>query len=122
MESIFDVIPLEHFVLLSLLLFCIGMAGVLLRRNMIIVFMSIELMLNAVNLLAVAFSSYRGDPGGPVFVFFVIVVAASGVQIFAIDAERGFQRSERTGAVAVERDGETVDDEAGHGGLVVNQS
>ncbi|AEE48238.1 NADH-quinone oxidoreductase subunit NuoK [Haliscomenobacter hydrossis] len=81
MESIFDVIPLEHFVLLSLLLFCIGMAGVLLRRNMIIVFMSIELMLNAVNLLAVAFSSYRGDPGGQVFVFFVMVVAAAEVAL-----------------------------------------
>ena len=81
MESIFDVIPLEHFVLLSLLLFCIGMAGVLLRRNMIIVFMSIELMLNAVNLLAVAFSSYRGDPGGQVFVFFVMVVAADEVAL-----------------------------------------
>ncbi|HOY16983.1 MAG TPA: NADH-quinone oxidoreductase subunit NuoK [Haliscomenobacter sp.] len=81
MESIFDVIPLEHFVLLSLLLFCIGMAGVLLRRNMIVVFMSIELMLNAVNLLAVAFSSYRGDPGGQVFVFFVMVVAAAEVAL-----------------------------------------
>jgi NADH-quinone oxidoreductase subunit K len=81
MENIFNVVPLEHFVLLSLALFCIGMVGVLLRRNMIVVFMSIELMLNAVNLLAVAFSAHRGDSGGQVFVFFVMVVAAAEVAL-----------------------------------------
>ncbi|WP_353480505.1 NADH-quinone oxidoreductase subunit NuoK [Haliscomenobacter sp.] len=81
MENIFNVVPLEHFVLLSLALFCIGMVGVLLRRNMIVVFMSIELMLNAVNLLAVAFSANRGDSGGQVFVFFVMVVAAAEVAL-----------------------------------------
>jgi NADH-quinone oxidoreductase subunit K len=81
MENIFNVVPLEHFVLLSLALFCIGMVGVLLRRNMIVVFMSIELMLNAVNLLAVAFSAHRGDSSGQVFVFFVMVVAAAEVAL-----------------------------------------
>jgi len=81
MENIFNVVPLEHFVLLSLALFCIGMVGVLLRRNMIVVFMSIELMLNAVNLLAVAFSANRGDSDGQVFVFFVMVVAAAEVAL-----------------------------------------
>jgi NADH-quinone oxidoreductase subunit K len=80
-KSIFDTIPLEQFVILSLILFCIGMVGVLRRRNMIVVFMSIELMLNAVNLLAVAFSAYRGDPSGQVFVFFVMVVAAAEVAL-----------------------------------------
>lgn len=80
-KSIFSSVPLEQFVMLSLILFCIGMVGVLRRRNMIVVFMSIELMLNAVNLLAVAFSSYRGDPGGQVFVFFVMVVAAAEVAL-----------------------------------------
>jgi len=81
MENIFNTVPLEQFILLSLLLFCIGMVGVLLRRNMIVVFMSIELMLNAVNLLAVAFSVHRADPGGQVFVFFVMVVAAAEVAL-----------------------------------------
>ena len=80
-KSIFDTVPLEQFVILSLVLFCIGMIGVLRRRNMIVVFMSIELMLNAVNLLAVAFSAHRGDPGGQVFVFFVMVVAAAEVAL-----------------------------------------
>lgn len=80
-KSIFSSVPLEQFIILSLILFCIGMVGVLRRRNMIVVFMSIELMLNAVNLLAVAFSAYRGDPGGQVFVFFVMVVAAAEVAL-----------------------------------------
>lgn len=80
-KSIFSLVPLEHFIILSLIIFCIGMIGVLRRRNMIVVFMSIELMLNAVNLLAVAFSSYRGDSSGQVFVFFVMVVAAAEVAL-----------------------------------------
>lgn len=80
-KSIFDTIPLEQFIILSLILFCIGMIGVLRRRNMIVVFMSIELMLNAVNLLAVAFSAHRGDASGQVFVFFVMVVAAAEVAL-----------------------------------------
>jgi NADH-quinone oxidoreductase subunit K len=59
------------------ILFGLGVAGFLIRRNVITVFMSIELMLNAVNLAFVTFSRYLGDLDGQVFVFFVIVVAAA---------------------------------------------
>jgi NADH-quinone oxidoreductase subunit K len=62
---------------LSAMLFTIGVTGVLVRRNVIIVFMCIELMLNAVNLTLAAFSSYLGDQTGQVLVFFVMAVAAA---------------------------------------------
>jgi NADH-quinone oxidoreductase subunit K len=81
MTETIRLVPLEHYIILSLIIFSIGAMGVLLRRNMIVVFMSIELMLNAVNLLAVAFSSFRGDAAGQVFVFFVMVVAAAEVAL-----------------------------------------
>ena len=58
MNTIFQTIPLSHYVILSTLLFCIGVLGVLFRRNAIIIFMCIELMLNAVNLLLAAFSTF----------------------------------------------------------------
>ncbi|MBI3501855.1 MAG: NADH-quinone oxidoreductase subunit NuoK [Bacteroidetes bacterium] len=74
-------IHINHYILLSTVLFCIGVLGVLFRRNAIIIFMSVELMLNAVNLLLVAFSSYWGDAAGQVFVFFVMVVAAAEVAV-----------------------------------------
>ena len=74
-------IHISHYILLSTVLFCIGVMGVLFRRNAIIIFMSVELMLNAVNLLLVAFSSYWNDPAGQVFVFFVMVVAAAEVAV-----------------------------------------
>jgi len=74
-------IPLNHYIYLCTALFCIGVLGVLLRRNAIIIFMSVELMLNSVNLLATAFSVYRGDAGGQVFVFFIMVVAAAEVAV-----------------------------------------
>ncbi len=70
-------IPLHYYLLLSAILFTIGVVGVLTRRNAIIVFMSIELMLNSVNLTLVAFSSFLGDPHGQMFVFFVMAVAAA---------------------------------------------
>jgi NADH-quinone oxidoreductase subunit K len=69
-------IPLSWSLGLSALLFCIGVAGVVVRRNAIVLFMCIELMLNAVNLAFVALSPYAGVRG-QVFVFFVIAVAAS---------------------------------------------
>ena len=72
-------IPLNYYLFLSTALFAIGVTGVLLRRNAIIIFMCIELMLNAVNLLLVAFSAYRSDPNGQVFVFFIMAVAAAEV-------------------------------------------
>ena len=81
MGSIFQTIPLNNYVILSTLLFCIGVLGVLFRRNAIIIFMCVELMLNAVNLLLVAFSTYFGDAAGQVFVFFIMAVAAAEVAV-----------------------------------------
>ena len=72
---------LEYYLGLSALLFCIGVVGVLIRRNAIVIFMSIELMLSAANLAFVAFSRYLGDTAGQVFVFFVMTVAAAEVAI-----------------------------------------
>ena len=74
-------IPLNHYIFLSVILFSIGVIGVLLRRNAIIIFMCIELMLNAVNLLMVAFSAHHGDGSGQVFVFFIMAVAAAEVAV-----------------------------------------
>lgn len=74
-------VPIEWYVGLSVILFTIGALGVLLRRNAIIVFMSVELMLNSANLLFVAFARYLGDIDGQVLVFFVITVAAAEVAV-----------------------------------------
>ncbi len=74
-------IPLNYYIFLSTALFCIGALGVMIRRNAIIMFMCIELMLNAVNLLMVAFSRYLGDSNGQVFVFFIMAVAAAEVAV-----------------------------------------
>jgi NADH-quinone oxidoreductase subunit K len=79
--EVIQTIPLNHYVFFSAALFVIGIVGVLLRRNALIIFMSIELMLNAVNLLFIAFSSYRSDPSGQVFVFFIMAVAAAEVAV-----------------------------------------
>jgi len=70
-------IPLEYYLILSAFMFIVGVAGVLTRRNAIVVFMSIELMLNSANLTLVAFSSYLGNSVGQLFVFFVMCVAAA---------------------------------------------
>jgi len=70
-------LPLEHVIGLSAILFVIGMIGVATRRNVIVVLMSIELMLNAVNLTFIAFSRYLGSTDGQVAVFFVMAVAAA---------------------------------------------
>lgn len=74
-------VPVEYYLWLSLALFCIGVLGVLYRRNAIIIFMCIELMLNAVNVLLVAFSTYLNDSAGQVFVFFIMAVAAAEVAV-----------------------------------------
>ena len=74
-------IPINYYLWLSSVLFSIGVLGVLYRRNAIIVFMCIELMLNAVNLLMVAFSTQLGDEAGQVFVFFIMAVAAAEVAV-----------------------------------------
>ncbi|MEJ6981666.1 NADH-quinone oxidoreductase subunit NuoK [Pedobacter sp. P351] len=84
MESITNSIqgvPLNHYILFCSILFCIGVMGVLIRRNAIVIFMSVELMLNSVNLLLAAFSAYRGDASGQVFVFFVMALAAAEVAV-----------------------------------------
>jgi NADH-quinone oxidoreductase subunit K len=82
--------PIERYIILSIALFCIGIAGVLIRRNAIIVFMCVELMLNAVNLMLVAFSKMHhlknpqiANAGidGQLFVFFIMVVAAAEVSV-----------------------------------------
>ena len=72
---------LQYYLILSALLFTIGVIGVLIRRNAIIIFMCIELMLNAANLAFVAISRELGDPSGQIFVFFVMTVAAAEVAI-----------------------------------------
>jgi len=70
-------IEINYYLLTSAVLFCIGVIGVLIRRNAIIIFMCIELMLNAINLTFVAFSSYLGNINGQIFVFIVMTVAAA---------------------------------------------
>jgi NADH-quinone oxidoreductase subunit K len=70
-------VPLNHYLLLSAALFSIGVVGVLLRRNVIMIFMCIELMLNAVNLTFVAFSKFLNNVDGHIFVFMVMTVAAA---------------------------------------------
>lgn len=70
-------ITLNWYLSLSAVLFAMGVLGVLLRRNVIVILMSIELMLNSVNLTLVALSQYMGDPAGQMLVFFVISVAAA---------------------------------------------
>lgn len=83
--------PINYYIIVAIALFCIGVAGVLARRNAIIIFMCIELMLNAVNLLLVAFSKmhYASNVAknasagieGQLFVFFIMVVAAAEVSV-----------------------------------------
>ena len=75
------VVPLDSYLVLSFLLFSIGMVGALVRRNVIIVIMCLELMLNSVNLLLVAFSAYHSDPGAQIMVFFIMLVAAAEVTV-----------------------------------------
>lgn len=81
-------ISLEYYMYLSTILFSIGVFGVLTRKNAIIILMSVELMLNAVNLLMAAFSTYHGKGDGQIFVFFIMVVAAAeaavGLSIFVL--------------------------------------
>jgi NADH-quinone oxidoreductase subunit K len=73
--------PISYFLLLSALLFTIGTVGVLVRRNALVIFMSIELQLNAVNLALVAFSRQQGNLTGQVLAFFSMVVAAAEVVV-----------------------------------------
>jgi NADH-quinone oxidoreductase subunit K len=79
--AILQLIPVDYYMYLSAVLFTIGVFGVMFRRNSIILFMCIELMLNAVNLLLAAFSTNFGDAKGQVFVFFIMAVAAAEVAV-----------------------------------------
>ncbi|MBS1490574.1 MAG: NADH-quinone oxidoreductase subunit NuoK [Bacteroidetes bacterium] len=81
MKSNSKLIPIDNYIWLSTVLFSIGVLGVLYRRNAIIIFACIELMLNAVNLLMVSFSNTLNDSRGQVFVFFIMAVAAAEVAV-----------------------------------------
>lgn len=70
-------VDINFYLITSAVLFCIGVAGVLIRRNAIVIFMCIELMLNSINLTLVAFSSFLGNINGQIFVFIVMTVAAA---------------------------------------------
>lgn len=74
-------VGLEHYLVVSVILFCLGLLGVIARRNLLIIYMGLELMLNAANLALVAFSRFTDNLDGQVFVFFVITVAAAEVAV-----------------------------------------
>ena len=74
-------VGLQHYLVVSVLLFCLGLLGVLVRRNVLVIYMSLELMLNAANLALVAFSRFQNNLDGQIIVFFVITVAASEVAV-----------------------------------------
>jgi NADH-quinone oxidoreductase subunit K len=76
-----QVIPINYYLILAAIFFVIGAVGMLTRRNAIIIFMSIEMMLNAVNLTFVTFSTFMGDTAGQIFVFFIMAVAAAEAAI-----------------------------------------
>ena len=80
-QLVTQTIPQAWYLYLSIALFSIGVMGVLLRRNAIIILMCIEIMLNSVNLLLVSFSTYWGEAEGQVMVFFIMVVAAAEVAV-----------------------------------------
>ena len=74
-------VGLEHYLVASVLLFCLGLWGVIVRRNLLIIYMSLELMLNAANLALVAFSRFNEKLDGQIMVFFIITVAAAEVAV-----------------------------------------
>ncbi|MBK7233209.1 MAG: NADH-quinone oxidoreductase subunit NuoK [Saprospiraceae bacterium] len=79
--EIFSIIPHTHYVLLSTILFVVGLIGVMIRKNVIIMFMCIEIMLNAVNLMLTSTSAYYSHSGGQIMVFFTMAVAAAEVSV-----------------------------------------
>jgi len=74
-------VGLQHYLAVSMILFCLGLLGVILRRNLLVIYMSLELMLNAANLALVSFSRFNGKLDGQVLVFFIITVAAAEVAV-----------------------------------------
>src|SRR4051794_32053681 len=74
-------VGLNHYLIVSALLFSLGLFGVIVRRNILVIYMSLELMLNAANLALVAFSRFNNNVNGQIMVFFIITVAASEVAV-----------------------------------------
>ena len=74
-------VGLQHYLAVSMILFCLGLLGVILRRNLLVIYMCLELMLNAANLALVAMSRYNGALDGQIMVFFIITVAAAEVAV-----------------------------------------
>jgi NADH-quinone oxidoreductase subunit K len=74
-------IGLGHYLVVSAILFCLGLCGVIVRRNLLVIYMGLELMLNSANLALVAFSRFNNNLDGQIFVFFVITVAAAEVAV-----------------------------------------
>ena len=74
-------VGLEHYLVVSMLLFALGLLGVIVRRNLLVIYMSLELMLNAANLALVAFSRFNDKLDGQILVFFIITVAAAEVSV-----------------------------------------
>ena len=74
-------VGLDHYLFVSALLFCLGLLGVVIRRNLIVMYMGLELLLNAANLALVAFSHFNADLHGQILVFFIITVAAAEVAV-----------------------------------------
>jgi NADH-quinone oxidoreductase subunit K len=74
-------VALEHYLVVSTALFCLGVLGVILRRNLLVMYMGLELMLNAANLALVAFSRFNNNLNGQIMVFFIITVAAAEVAV-----------------------------------------
>lgn len=80
-RPLIEVAPLSYYLLLSAVLFTIGVVGFCVRKNALIMFMSVELMLNSANLVFVAFSRYLGQIDGQVLVFFIMTIAAAEVVV-----------------------------------------
>jgi NADH-quinone oxidoreductase subunit K len=74
-------VGLEHYLVISAVLFCLGVLGVIMRRNLLVMYMGLELMLNAANLALVAFSRFNNNLNGQIMVFFIITVAAAEVAV-----------------------------------------
>ena len=74
-------VGLQHYLAVSMILFCLGLLGVILRRNLLVIYMSLELMLNSANLALVSFSRFNDKLDGQVLVFFIITVAAAEVAV-----------------------------------------
>ena len=87
-------IPITHYLIVSGLLFSIGLVGILIRRNVLLILLSIEIMLNAANLVLVAGSALHGNPGGQITAFFVMVIAAAEVTVGLAIAVLLFRKQE----------------------------